>query len=237
MADRNKRILAISDLHVPYQHRDTFKFLAAIKQKYKPTRVVFLGDEVDHHGMSFHDSDPDLWSAGHEISEAIKQMKQLYTLFPSADLIDSNHGSMAYRKALHHGIPRRYIRTYREVLHAPKTWSWHPSLRLRLSTGGPDVFFHHGLSKDVMRVVMRKGMCVVQGHFHTEFRIGYVNGADHPLWGMQIGCSIDDTCLAFAYNKTNLEPPILGHGIILDGQPKLLPMGLNSTGGWNGRVP
>lgn len=232
----NSRILAISDLHVPYHHPDTFRFLAALKQKYRPTRIVFLGDEVDHHGMSFHDSDPDLWSAGHEIENAIEYMRELYAMFPRADLIDSNHGSMAYRKALHHGIPRRYIRTYREVLQAPATWNWH--LDLQLTT--PDkrrIFFHHGLSKDVMRVVARKGMCVVQGHYHTEFRIGYVASTPLTLWGMAVGCSIDDTCLAFAYNKTNLETPILGHGLILEGAPKLAPMVLNSQGRWNGKVP
>jgi predicted phosphodiesterase len=232
----NSRILAISDLHVPYHHKDTFKFLAAVKQKYKPTRVVFLGDEVDHHALSFHDSDPDLCSAGDEIEEAIGHLRQLYKIFPEADILESNHGSMVFRKAIAHGVPRTYLKTYRDVLCAPDKWRWTPSLRINFPDGR-SVFFHHGLSKDVMKVVLRKGMCVVQGHFHTEFKIGYAPGANHLLWGMAVGCSIDDTSYAFAYNKTNLETPILGHGIIIDGLPKLLPMTLDSKGRWNGKVP
>lgn len=32
-------------MHIPYHHPDTIKFLKAVKKKYKPTRVVNLGDE------------------------------------------------------------------------------------------------------------------------------------------------------------------------------------------------
>jgi hypothetical protein len=102
--NKNARILVISDMHHPYSHPDTTAFLAAIKKEYEPTRVICIGDEVDHHAMSFHDSDPDLYSAGDELKASIKALKPLYTLFPVMDLVDSNHGSMAYRKGKHHGV-------------------------------------------------------------------------------------------------------------------------------------
>jgi len=41
----NSVILNIPDLHVPYIHQDAFAFLRAVKSKYKPTRVIQLGDE------------------------------------------------------------------------------------------------------------------------------------------------------------------------------------------------
>ena len=66
-----RRILNISDQHMPYEHPDMFAFLAAIKRKYKPTLVVNGGDEVDAHALSFHDSDSDLPSAGDELKLAI----------------------------------------------------------------------------------------------------------------------------------------------------------------------
>lgn len=43
----NSRILFISDMHIPYHHVDTIAFLKHLKAKYKPTRVICLGDEVD----------------------------------------------------------------------------------------------------------------------------------------------------------------------------------------------
>ncbi|MCK8363719.1 metallophosphoesterase, partial [Erwinia amylovora] len=65
----NKCILVVSDLHAPFNHPDSVAFLKAIKAKYKPTRVILTGDEVDFHAISFHDSDPDLDSAGKELEK------------------------------------------------------------------------------------------------------------------------------------------------------------------------
>jgi predicted phosphodiesterase len=232
----NQRILLISDLHVPYQHPDTVAFLTAIKKKYKPTRVISVGDEVDKHAMSFHDSDPDLMSAGDELEEAIEQLQPLYKLFPKMDLVDSNHGSMVYRKGKHHGIPRKYLRNYGEILEAPKGWKWSHELLINIP-GGNQLMVVHGISKDVMKVVAQRGVCVVQGHYHSEFRIGYLGNPNHLLFGMNIGCSIDSKSLAFAYDKLNLARPVVGHGIIINGLPHLLPMVLNNKGRWNKVVP
>ena len=48
---------------------------------------------------------------------------------------------------------------------------------------------------------------------------------------------LDDESLAFSYNKINPKRPLIGCGIILDGQPKLLPMVLEVGGRWNGICP
>lgn len=232
---KNDSILILSDLHVPYQHPDAFAFLAALKKKYKPTRVVCIGDEVDKHAMSFHDSDPDLPSAGDELEWAIEQMEYLYDIFPKVDLVDSNHGSMVYRKGKHHGIPRKYLRDYGDVLEAPAGWKWHMDLTIKV--GKREIYFHHGISKNIIKVVKERGVCVVQGHFHTEFNIQYCGTPNHLLWGLQTGCLIDHHALAFAYDRTNLGRPVIGCGIIIDGLPHLLPMQLKKNGRWNGVTP
>lgn len=235
-AARNERILLISDLHVPYQHPDAFYFLEELAKKYQPTRVVCLGDEVDHHAMSFHDSDPDLLSAGDELTEAIGLLKFLYEKFPEVDLVDSNHGSMAYRKGKHFGMPRKYLRDYGEVLEAPDTWTWHLDLMLDIP-GGRQLYIHHGLAEDAMKVVAQRGVCVVQGHFHNAFRIGYLGNPNHLLWGMSAGCLINGRSLAFAYDSVNLKRPVVGTGLVIDGLPHLAPMVLDRHGRWTGRVP
>lgn len=232
----NQRILIISDLHVPYQHPDAFRFLAALKKKYNPTRVISVGDELDKHALSFHDSDPDLFSAGDELQKSIDEMKTLYRLFPKMDLVDSNHGSMVYRKGKHHGIPRKYLRDYGEVLEAPAGWQWHIDMLIPIP-GGNQLYIHHGLSKNVAKVVAQRGVCVIQGHFHESFEIAYLGNPNHLLWGMTVGCLIDNNSMAFAYNRTNLGRPIIGTGIVIDGQPRLLPMVLNKQGRWQGVVP
>ena len=76
----NKRILVISDTHCPYHHPDLIPYLKAIKKKYKPDRVIHIGDEVDSHAISFHDSDPDLYSAGDEREQSLKMREVLKEL-------------------------------------------------------------------------------------------------------------------------------------------------------------
>ena len=36
---KNKRILVISDMHIPYHHKDSIKFLKEIKKEFKPDRI------------------------------------------------------------------------------------------------------------------------------------------------------------------------------------------------------
>ncbi len=233
---KNSSILVISDMHHPYSHPDVVSFLAALKKKYEPTRVICLGDEIDCHAMSFHDSDPDLMSAGDELQEAIKCLQPIYKLFPEVDIIDSNHGSMSYRKGKAHGIARKYLKDYADVLDAPDGWKWDHDLMITLPTGNK-CYFHHGLAKNVMKVVAARGTCVVQGHFHENFEIGYLGNPQSLLWGCTAGCLIDHKSMAFAYNRTNLGRPIIGMMGIFAGQPKLLPMVLTSRGRWNKIVP
>jgi predicted phosphodiesterase len=232
----NDRILVISDMHHPFSHPDTVRFLRALNKKYKFTRIICIGDEIDAHAMSFHDSDPDLFSPGDELQTAIECLQPIYKMFPKVDLVESNHGSMIYRKGKHHGIPRKALREYGDVIEAPPGWKWSPDLTIDLPNGNK-CWFTHGLSSDVMKLVAANGVCVVQGHFHEKFVIGYHGNPASFLFGMTVGCLIDDKALAFAYNKTHTKRPIIGCGMIIDSMPRLAPMVLGKKRKWTGFVP
>ena len=75
---RYSRILVIPDQHFPYNHIDIFKFLSAIKKRFKPDKVVNVGDEVDCHSFSMHDHDPDLPSPRDEMGHAMWDRLGLY---------------------------------------------------------------------------------------------------------------------------------------------------------------
>lgn len=228
------KVLVISDLHIPYHHKDSFLFLKELNSLYKFDKIVNIGDEVDAHAMSFHDSDPDLPSAGDELQEAISYLKDLYKLFPKMDLVDSNHGSMHYRKGKHHGIPRKYLRDYSDILEAPKGWKWQDELKI--NCGGQEVIFRHQWRKDPLICAQQMARSVTQGHFHEDFKIQYASSPDRLIWAMTVGCLIDKKSLAFEYNKTNIKRPILGCGLIIDGHPILAPMLLDEDGNWTGEI-
>ena len=97
-----KSILCISDQHAPYHHPDTLDFLAALKKEYKPDCVVNMGDELDWHSISFHDHHPGLHSPKDELEIAKVFFKELHKMFPKMHVLDSNHGSLVFRKATKH---------------------------------------------------------------------------------------------------------------------------------------
>jgi hypothetical protein len=221
----NSRILFISDMHIPYHHDNTLTFLEMLKRRYDPTRIICLGDELDKHALSFHDSDPDLMSAGDELKAALPVIKELENLFPVMDLIDSNHGSMVFRKAKHHGIPRHYLKSYNDVLKVGKDWVWHPDLTITL----PDdqkVYIHHGKSSEAIKTSQVMGMSHVCGHFHESFGVRYWANPNGLYFAINSGCLIKDSSFAYSYNNVNLKRPIIGTSLIIDGVPILEAMSL-----------
>jgi hypothetical protein len=231
----NEVILCISDMHHPFSHPDTIKFLAAIKKAYSPNKIVCIGDEVDFHSISFHNSSPELLSPSDELLKAIEYLQPLYKLFPVMSIIESNHGALVYRKASHHMLPRKVFRDYGEILDSPKGWTWHRDLTLRMANG-QDVFFTHGMKANVSLLSKNMSMNAVQGHFHSKFKVEYWANPRGMYWGLQLGCLIDDQSYAFTYNNTTMERPIIGTGIIINGHPKLLPMDLDKNGRWSGKL-
>lgn len=228
-------ILVISDQHMPYEHPDMFDFLEAAKKKYKPTMVVNIGDEVDKHALSFHDSDADLPSAGYELEQAIGKIKQMERLFPEMTLIDSNHGSLALRKFKHHGIPMKYLASQHDIYGVSEKWQWVNDISVKLPNG-QGCYFCHGMVKNGIKLASQRGTNVVQGHYHTDFKIDYVGNPNNLLFSLQVGCLIDRNSLAFAYDKLNLNRPIIGIGLIVDSKPVLVPMTLDKSGRWNEKL-
>jgi len=227
---KNSKVLVISDLHIPYHHKDSFNFLKEIKKEFKPDKIVNIGDSLDQHALSFHDSSPDLYSAGHELQKAKEYIKELEDIFPEVTEVDSNHSSLIYRRALKHGLPRAYLKDYGDFLETKK-WKWVDDLTLTLSNG-QRCFFTHGRSADILKVSQTMGMSAVQGHYHTKLLISWWANPDNLFFAMNVGCLINQKNMAFNYARNFKTRFILGCGIIINGFPRLLPMVLDNSGSW-----
>ena len=232
-----ERILVIGDLHAPYQHPDTLWFLEQIKAQLSPDLVVQIGDETDGHALSFHDSDPDLDSAGVELEKAKVFLAELHDMFPRMLICDSNHGSLVYRRAKVTGIPAAMIKRYRDILfpeHGAPGWSWAMSWHINTALG--EVMFKHQKSGSLLGDAAHNRCNLVVGHEHGLFGVEY-GASEHSLyWGANTGCLVDRKSLAFAYGKHSLKKPIIGALVIDNGRPVSLPMTLKENGRWNGRL-
>jgi len=232
---RDEKILIFGDMHVPYHHKDSIEFLREVKKKYRPNKIICTGDEVDNHAISYHEKDPDLMGAGDELDASIMYMKELYKIFPKVDLVDSNHGSLSKRKGKTAGIPNRMLRSYREILEAPKTWNWHDKYYYEMRNG-ETLFVSHMQGKNSGNIAKANGCCYAQGHYHEDSNIVYTATPMKTLWGMSTGCLLDNDSLAFSYNKANLKIPALSVGFIRNGIPNLIPMVLDKHKRWTGKL-
>jgi hypothetical protein len=230
----NSRILVVPDMHMPYCHPDSLDFLNKLKKTLQPTRIICLGDELDYHAMSFHDSDPDLDSAGRELVLGLGYIDTLHEIFPKMDLLHSNHGSMAYRKAKHHGMPRHLLKSYNDVLGvSTDDWRWHESLVLRLPNGQLCKFVH-GASGNVLAASQAIGMSLIQGHHHSLFELRYWSAGHGLHFAITSGCLIDDSSYAYAYNKVQIKRPLIGVTFIENSLPYLIPMAMDENNRWTG---
>lgn len=231
-----ERVLVIPDLHAPYQHPDTLRFLRAVKEQMQPDLVVSLGDELDYHAMSFHDSDPNLDSAGAELERGKKFLRKLHAEFPNVLVCHSNHGSMTYRRAKAHGIPVQLVRKYRDIVFPgldARGWSWADSWKIKTPLG-PVMFKHQ--SSGILADAAHNGCNLVVGHSHGNFSVEYCASSAHLYYGCYSGCLVDKDSLAFAYGRLSKNKPIIGCTLILNGRPTLVPMVLKENGRWQGKL-
>lgn len=229
-------ILVIPDQHAPYQHPDFLRFLCTVRNAFGPDLVVNLGDETDGHALSFHDSDPNLDSAGVELEKAKAFLSELHREFPQMLICHSNHGSLVYRRAKAHGIPVQMIKKYRDILFPESgcpEWSWASHWRVNTPLG--EVMFKHQTS-GLLSDAAHNSCNLVVGHEHGKFDIEYSASSSQLYWGMHCGCGIDKDSHAFAYGKNSLRKPIIGCGMIVNGRPMLLPMVMDKAGRWVGRL-
>lgn len=228
------RVLAIPDLQYPFAHKDHLDFLDTVKRKFKPEYVVNLGDEIDFHALSDYNHDPDGYSAGHELEKALECMHALYKLFPKAMVCTSNHTERPFRRAYKYGIPKAFIKDYKEFLQAPKGWNWQEKWRI------DNVIYTHGEGwsgrNGAINAAEDAATSTVIGHLHSHAGIQYSANSDRLIFGFNVGCLIDHKSYAFRYGKFIKHKPILGCGIIDDGIPQFIPMLLNKAGRWTGGV-
>jgi hypothetical protein len=228
-----KVIMAVGDLHAPFMHKDAVAFLRWTKDKFKPDEVVLLGDELDAHAMSDYDSDPDGFSAGHELEAGIEQLQPIYKLFPRAKICVSNHTARPYRKAFKAGLPKAVLKEYKDILRAPNGWQWADKWEV------DNIIFEHGEGvmgvNAAIKAAQGNMQSTVIGHVHSFAGIQYNANPKHLFFGMNVGCLIDPNAYAFAYGRVHKNKPIIGVGLINKGVPMFIPMILDKNGRWIGK--
>ena len=70
--NEEERVLIIGDTHCPFDMDTYIDFLEDTYAKYRCNRVVHIGDELDHHYSSYHETDANGLGGGDELAVAKK---------------------------------------------------------------------------------------------------------------------------------------------------------------------
>lgn len=205
---KERRILVVGDLHCPFELKGYLEFCQETYAKFNCNQVVFIGDIVDNHYASYHESDPNGMGGGLELERAIERVRKWYTAFPVADVCIGNHDRIVMRKAFSSAIPKEWIKSYNEVLGA--SWNWVESIVY------DDVLYEHGEGGQAKTKAKNNMMSSVCGHTHTACGVEWFVGKKYKVFGMQVGCGVDASTYAAAYAK-NFKKQAISCGVVIGG--------------------
>jgi metallophosphoesterase superfamily enzyme len=217
LEEEESRVLVIGDLHLPFGRKNYLAFCKEQYIKWNCNKVVFIGDIIDSHYSSFHQTDPDGLGGGDELALCVEQVKDWYEAFPDAYVTIGNHDAIIMRKAFDSGVPKIWIKEFNDVLNTPN-WKWVTEVYI------DDVRYVHTHKTGKARASAKRDMVsTVGGHFHTEHYVEWFYGVKSAVFALSVGCGINDKEYAFAYAAGGKKNAI-GCGVVLDGGRTPIPI-------------
>jgi len=194
-------VLVIGDLHEPFCLDSYLDWCIEQYDTFNCTEVVFIGDVIDNHYSSYHETSADGMGGLEELELAIKRIARWRDAFPVATVLIGNHDRLIMRKAQTSAIPSKWIKSYKEVLETP---DWNFVERYVLD----NVQYLHGEGGTASTKCRADMMNTVQGHLHTQCYVQNFVGQKFRIFGVQVGCGIDHESYAMAYAKYGKKPAV-----------------------------
>jgi predicted phosphodiesterase len=218
------RVLVIGDTHLPAVHPGYLSFCRDLRDKCRCDLAVHIGDVCDFHAISFHASHPEAPGPKAEYDLAFASLRPWVKAFPTMRVCIGNHDARVIRLAESVKIPAKFLRDYSDVWDTPR-WVWADEHTV------DDVFYMHGIETSglhpAFNSMLKMLMSVCQGHVHSAGGIKWRANPKRRIFGMDVGCGVDDRAIAMAYGKHQKVRSILSAGVVIDGVPQhhVMPMG------------
>ncbi|MDP6570384.1 MAG: metallophosphoesterase [Candidatus Marinimicrobia bacterium] len=219
-----RNILVMGCTHIPFTQEGYLEHCLKVRKEKKCGTVVHLGDLVDNLGLTMRDLDPDGHSPNDEILLARKKLKEWFLAFPELKFTLGNHDLRLARKAKKGGIPSIAVRKFSEIWKLPDKWE----VDLRFVIDG--VGYEHGSSTGQnahRELAIYNRMPAAQAHSHAFAGVAYTASPKDCIWGLNSGCGIDNSAIAFAYGKHFKVKPIVSCATVENGKnPQIFKMEL-----------
>lgn len=217
------KVLVVSDTHFPFAHEQYLRFIKDARDKHKPDVICHIGDVVDQHSAApNYDSDPNGRSTGDEMVESLEHTRLWHKTFPKALVCIGNHDKRHITAARKAGLNDRYLKDFAEVWETP-SWKW------ALSHEIDGVRYEHGTGSSGKNAAINRAIehrqSTVIGHVHAWAGTLYHANNHSVIFGLNVGAGIDLRAYAFEYGVDYVVRPMLGCGLVVDGEAGLfIPM-------------
>ena len=210
-----KRVVGvIGDQHFPFVKDKYIDFLVETFIKYNVTDIVNIGDMIDNHALSRHDTHPEAVGTLTEKDMSQVLVDRMVALFPTVYYCLGNHCKIGHRQAASLGLPESYLKSFSELWSLPESWN----IRERHIIN--NVVYTHGTGnggKDgALNGAIKNRMSTVIGHSHAYAGIKYNNNDVDTIFGMNVGCGVDNDTYAMAYGRDYPNKPVISCGIVFD---------------------
>jgi len=211
----------IGDTHLPYELAEYREWVKDVFDANGVNKVIHIGDLFDHHALSFHDSEPALKGAHGEYIDALEHLEPWKETFPQLTLITGNHDLIPSRQLTKLGVnPLKWMRPLSEVYEFPRDWVEVQDIEI------DGVLYHHGHTSvgvnGFRNDAKNRMQNTVSGHAHGNLGVSWTACHHRAVWGMAVGCGIDNKAMAFAYGKHFKNKPIVGCGVVHGGHTPMV---------------
>lgn len=215
------KVLVIGDLHNPAVRKGYLEFCQDLYYQWNCNTVMFIGDVVDWHAISFHAANPMCPGPVDEYELAKECVAKWSKAFPKASVCIGNHDERPSRLARTVNIPDFMMKPYSELWDTPN-WKW----GFRFNIDG--INYRHGTGigggiHPAWNLMNRIHQSVVIGHLHARAGVKWSMNNHVRLFAMDVGCGIDEKMWQFAYGRDTADRPAVCAGVVIDGTPYLEP--------------
>lgn len=214
------KVLAIPDIHFPFENKRAIKKVIQLIKKEKPTHIVQLGDLYDLYSFSRFDRSMNVMTPAQEVKKAVKLAKEFWIQVRKAAprakcyQLKGNHDVRFQRKLMARAPEFESIIDFDHLFKFPGVTTL-KSDRDHLVLDG--VTYCHGFLSKSEKHIGHYNTPVVHGHLH---KLG-ITTKGSKLWSMDCGHVANTNALPLQYGASKVTNWCMGYGVIEDGKPRL----------------
>lgn len=209
-------VVIIGDTHLPFDKEGYLEFCRDVQEAFNCGTVVQIGDLVDYHASSYHETIPEGYSPKDELSFAKQRVKEWEKVFPEMVVTLGTHDYRPHRKMRTGMVAKEWLRSFKEVYDTPN-WEYVDEFHKN------GIKYVHGTT-DAWNNMLNTGCSIVQGHLHTRAGVQWHNLGGKPIFAMQVGTGVNDKAYAFEYASSLPAKSHISCGVIFNGNPVVINM-------------